>query len=143
MSRKRHKTGIKAWLKPYGYSLERWSYFFQRVSGVVLLLYFIGHVIETGTITGGFEVWLNTLNFTQNPFGHAILLIVILSGTFHAINGIRLYLTHQGYLLGKPERPEYPYYPKSFSRAQRVCFWLSVSIALVFFLYGFNILFGE
>ncbi|GBC75518.1 hypothetical protein HRbin06_00836 [archaeon HR06] len=141
--KKRFKAGIKVWLKPYGYSLERWSYFLQRISGVILLFYFIGHIIETGNITGGFEAWIDTLNFTQNPFGHTILLIVIFFGTFHAINGVRLFLTHQGYLLNKPARPEYPYYPKSFSKAQRSCFWIAIIIAAIFFLYGFNILFGE
>ena len=39
--------GLRAWLNPTRYGWERISYWLQRLTGVFLLIYFIGHVIET------------------------------------------------------------------------------------------------
>ena len=41
--------GLKGWLNPSRYGWERISYWFQRLTGVFLLIYFIGHVYETST----------------------------------------------------------------------------------------------
>lgn len=44
-------------LVPVRYSVERWSYTLQRVTGVVVTLYFVMHVISTGNFIGGPTVW--------------------------------------------------------------------------------------
>jgi succinate dehydrogenase cytochrome b556 subunit len=139
----KNRRGLKAWLIPFGYGLERWAYTFQRISGVALFLYLAGHIIETSAITGGPDAWASALNFTQNSAGHLILLLMLASLGFHGINGVRLILVEFGFLLGRPARPEYPYRVASFSRAQRAHFWAAIVLTLIALIYAFNILFGE
>ena len=46
-NRRENREGLRAWLNPTRYGWERISYWLQRLTGVFLLIYFIGHVIET------------------------------------------------------------------------------------------------
>ncbi len=78
-----NREGIKAWLNPFGYGWERVSYWLQRLTGVFLLVYFVGHVIETSSIIGGPDVWNSMLQLTQTPLGHLFLILVIGTSTFH------------------------------------------------------------
>lgn len=137
-----NRLGLIGWLNPYRYNLERYAYTLQRISGVGIMLYFIGHIVETGTIVGGPEAWDSTLAFTQNPGGHLILLLLLLALGFHGVNGIRLILTEFGILIGRPARPDYPYVPKSLSAAQKLHLWAAVLVALLAAAYGFMVLFG-
>lgn len=57
-----NREGVKAWLNPFGYGWERVSYWLQRLTGIFLLLYFIGHVFETSSIIGGPDVWNSMLD---------------------------------------------------------------------------------
>ncbi|HVX02769.1 MAG TPA: hypothetical protein VHA09_06410, partial [Nitrososphaera sp.] len=91
-----NREGIAGWLNPSRYGWERVSYWLQRLTGVGLLAYFIGHIYETSQITGGIEVWNAFLDLTQTPLGHMILILVIGMSTFHSANGIRLIFTHGG-----------------------------------------------
>ena len=61
---------------------------------------------------------------------------------YHTVNGIRLTLVEFGLLQGKPSRPDFPYEPKSFSKAQRAIFWLSVLFAVATAVYALNVFFG-
>lgn len=137
-----NRLGLIGWLNPIHYNVERWAYVLQRVTGIGILAYFLGHMVETGTIAGGPEAWRDTLTLTQNPGGHVILLLLILALGFHGLNGIRLILTEFGILLGKPGRPDYPYKPKSLNPTQKGCIWLSIVLTIVAALYGFVVLFG-
>ncbi|MFZ0315575.1 MAG: succinate dehydrogenase, partial [Nitrososphaeraceae archaeon] len=103
--------GIGGWLNPSRYGWERISYWFQRLTGVFLLIYFIGHVYETSTIVNGQNAWESFLELTQTIWGHLFLIMVIGASTFHSANGIRLVFTHAGIGLGTPGRPDYPYSP--------------------------------
>lgn len=141
-SKAENRLGIRGWLNPVHYNVERWAYVLQRVTGIGILAYFMGHMVETGTIVGGPEAWLNTLNLTQNPAGHVILIFLILALGFHGLNGIRLILTEFGILLGKPSRPDYPYRPKALNPTQKACIWLSIVLTIVAAIYGFAVLFG-
>src|ERR1051325_1281507 len=62
--------GIGGWLNPSRYGWERISYWFQRLTGVFLLIYFIGHVYETSTIVNGQNAWESFLELTQTVWGH-------------------------------------------------------------------------
>jgi succinate dehydrogenase / fumarate reductase cytochrome b subunit len=42
-----NREGLKGWLNPSRYGWERLSYWLMRLTGLFLLLYFIGHVYET------------------------------------------------------------------------------------------------
>ena len=61
--------GLKGWLNPTRYGWERISYWFQRLTGVFLLIYFIGHVYET-VIVNGQNAWESFLELTQTVWGH-------------------------------------------------------------------------
>jgi succinate dehydrogenase / fumarate reductase cytochrome b subunit len=139
-------------LIPGRYGLERWSYVLQRVSGVVVSLYFIAHVLETGNFIGGITVWSvpeysfaerayeETVKLLKNPIFDVGLAVIGFLVGFHTINGIRLILAHFGFSLGRPKRPEPFTPPPSFSSKQRALFWLSISLAVFALLYTLDAL---
>ncbi len=141
---------LKTMLIAGKYGLERWSYVLQRISGVVVALYFIAHVLETGNFIGGITVWSvpdysfaekayeETVKLLKNPLFDVGLAVVGFLVTFHTINGIRLILAHFGFFLGKPRRPEPFEPPVSFSTRQRALFWLSISLAVFALLYALD-----
>jgi succinate dehydrogenase / fumarate reductase cytochrome b subunit len=107
------REGVRGWLNPTRYGWERVSYWLQRLTGLFLLVYFVGHVYETSSITNGIDAWNSMLELTQTIGGHIFLILVIGTSTFHTVNGIRLIFTESGKGLGKPGRPDYPYNPSS------------------------------
>jgi len=141
-------------LVPVRYSVERWSYTLQRVTGVVVTLYFVLHVIETGNFIGGPTVWNvppydfaksyyeHIKEFLHNPIFDVGLVVIGWMVAFHAINGLRLTLAHLGITLGRPSRVEPEAPPRSFSTLQRAVFWLSIALAVFAVVYSLNALMG-
>ena len=142
VSSRKNREGLRGWLNPTRYGWERVSYWLQRLTGVYLLIYFIGHVIETSSITGGFDAWNETLQFTQNLWGHLILILLIGTSAFHATNGIRLIFTQGGKGIGNPGRPDYPYDAISLNYRQKSGIWIALILAAIAMLYGSNVLFS-
>lgn len=148
------KRALFGWFYPYRYNLERWAYALQRTSGIAVAGYFLAHVVETGNVVGGLgvwsvppadfarDVWTATFRFLDNPLFDAGLIVIGFMLAYHAANGIRLTLTEFGFLQGRPTRPDFPYVPKSFSKAQRALFWLSVLFAAGAAVYALNAFFG-
>ncbi len=115
----------------------------------------MAHVIETGNVVGGPEVWTirpdaleyaervwtRTIEFLSNPLFDLGLVIIGGMVAFHAINGIRLFLAHMGWGLGRPGRPEYPYKPASMSPLQRAIFWISIAFAVFAIIYTLDAFF--
>ena len=56
-NRRENHEGLKAWLNPTRYGWERISYWLQRLTGVFLLIYFVGHVVETSSLVDGEDAW--------------------------------------------------------------------------------------
>ena len=137
-----NREGLKGWLNPSRYGWERISYWLQRLTGVFLLVYFVGHVYETSSLVTGPDAWATMLEMTQTIWGHLFLMTVIGASTFHTINGIRLIFTHVGMGLGKPGRPDYPYDPTSINTKERSGIWIALVLAAVAMLYGASVLFG-
>jgi succinate dehydrogenase / fumarate reductase cytochrome b subunit len=137
-----NREGIIGWLNPGRYGWERVAYWLQRLTGVGLLAYFIGHIYETSNLTQGFDAWNTMLELTQTPMGHMILLLVIGMSTFHSANGIRLVFTHGGKGVGSPGRPDYPYDAASLNYRQKSGIWIALILAAVAMLYGASVLFG-
>ena len=137
-----NREGIIGWLNPGRYGWERVSYWLQRLTGVGLLAYFVGHIYETSSLTQGIDAWNTMLELTQTPMGHMILLLVIGMSTFHSVNGIRLVFTHGGTGLGNPGRPDYPYDAASLNYRQKSGIWIALILAAVAMLYGASVLFG-
>jgi succinate dehydrogenase / fumarate reductase cytochrome b subunit len=137
------REGIMGWLNPTRYGWERVSYWLQRLTGLFLLVYFIGHVYETSSLTNGINAWNSMLELTQTIGGHVFLILVIGTSTFHTVNGIRLIFTESGKGLGKPGRPDYPYSPSSLNYTQKSGIWVALLLAFIAMLYGGMVLFGE
>ncbi len=143
MERQSNREGIKGMMNPTRYGIERVAYWLQRLTGLGLLFYLIGHVIETSAIVEGKAAWDKMLELTQTTEGHIILLLVIGMSVFHTANGIRVMLGHGGIGVGKPGRPDYPYRAASLNYKQRLCIWVSIALAALAMMYGSGVLFGE
>ena len=143
MERNDNREGIKGWLNPGRFGIERVAYWLMRLTGVGLLAYFIGHIYETSTILNGKEAWDEFLDLTQSTEGHIILAIVIGMAVFHTANGIRLMLGYGGVNNGKPGRPDYPYDAKSLNMKNKLCIYVSIALAALAMMYGLGVMFGE
>ena len=143
MERQSNREGIKGMMNPARYGIERVAYWLQRLTGLGLLFYLIGHVIETSAIVEGKAGWDKMLELTQTTEGHIILILVIGMSVFHTVNGIRVMLGHGGVGVGKPGIPDYPYRAASLNYKQRLCIWVSIALAALAMMYGSGVLFGE
>ena len=143
MERQSNREGIKGMMNPTRYGIERVAYWLQRLTGLGLLFYLIGHVIETSAIVEGKAAWDRMLELTQTTEGHIILILVIGMSVYHTANGIRVMLGHGGIGVGKPGRPDYPYRAASLNYKQRLCIWVSIALAALAMMYGSGVLFGE
>ena len=137
------REGLKGWLNPTRYGWERVSYWLQRLTGVGLLIYFVGHVYETSSLVNGINAWNSRWELTQTTGGHIFLLLVIGASTFHTVNGIRLIFTESGIGLGKPGRPDYPYDATSLNYKQKSGIWVALILAAIAMLYGGMVMFGD
>ena len=144
-----NKRGVAGWLDPLHLNLERWAYAFQRVTGLAVLAYVIGHIGDTSFFVGGpfgegpnATSWALDLSVTENVVGHVILAMVVLVVVYHGINGLRLILAEYGVIFEKPERPEYPYRAKSLRTMQRHLIWVAIIAAILASLYSGGIMFG-
>lgn len=148
------RKALFGWFYPVRYNLEKWAYALQRISGIAVTGYFLAHIVETGNVVGGLgvwsippfnmarDVWTATFHFLENPLFDIGLVVIGFMLVYHTVNGIRLTLTEFGFLQGRPGRPDFPYEPKSFSKAQRAIFWLSVAFAAATAVYALNVFFG-
>jgi succinate dehydrogenase / fumarate reductase cytochrome b subunit len=144
-----NRRGIRGWLNPYHYNLERWAYVFQRLSGVLILLYVLGHIGDTSFFVGGpfgtgpsQSSWALDLSVTENVVGHLILALTATIVVFHGVNGIRLILAEYGIIFQKPSRIEYPYKAKGLRDLQQHMIWAAIVLAIVAALWSGTILFG-
>ena len=138
-----NREGIKGMVNPTRYGIERVAYWLQRLTGLGLLAYLIGHIFETSSIVHGKVAWDKMLEFTQTTQGHIFLTLVIGMCVFHTANGIRVMLGHGGIGVGKPGQPEYPYKASSLNYKQRLCIWVSIGLAALAMMYGASVLFGD
>ncbi|HMD79196.1 MAG TPA: succinate dehydrogenase [Nitrososphaerales archaeon] len=146
--RRKNKRGIWGWLNPYHYNFERWAYTFQRVTGVAILLYVLGHLGDTSFFVGGPtgtgpspSGWAFIGSIFENSFGHLILILIVLVLFFHGVNGVRLILAEFGLIFKKPSAIEYPYKPKSLSPVQKSLIWVGIGVAVLAALWAFLVLF--
>ncbi|HXW36887.1 MAG TPA: succinate dehydrogenase [Nitrososphaerales archaeon] len=143
-----NRRGLRGWLDPYHFNLERWAYVFQRVTGLGILAYVLGHIGDTSFFIGGPfgsgpspTSWAGDLSITENLIGHTILVAVVLIVVYHGVNGIRLIMAEYGIIFQKPSRPEYPYKAKGLRTLQQHMIWLAIILAIVGALWAGTILF--
>ncbi len=146
--RAKNKRGIWGWLNPLHFNFERWAYMFQRVTGVAILLYLLGHLGDTSFFVGGptgtgpnQSSWEFIAGIFENSFGHLILILVVLVLFFHGINGIRLILSEFGLIFKKPGPIEYPYKSRSLGSGQKYLIWIGIVAAILASIWAFLVLF--
>ena len=101
--------GIWGWVWAGRYSLERYLYTLQRVTGLGIILYGIFHLTANGMRISGEGLWEDTMSLLENPLFAVGEYIVIAAFMIHALNGLRLILQQLGFTLGAPKPPIYPY----------------------------------
>jgi len=111
-------------LHPRNIRLGMWAWLIQRVSGVVLVLFVVAHVIAISqaslALTGPLFIMLDGL---RNPFWSvdrfvlAIDLVMLGLIAFHGTNGIRIVLFDVGVGVGL--------------RSHKVIFWIMVLVGVV------------
>jgi len=100
--------GVTGWAWAGRYGIERYLYILQRITGLGVLAYLPMHLLVTGEKLQQ-SSWDAVMGLVERgilPFGE---FLVFVGGVFHALNGIRLLLTHFGFLMRQPERPVYPF----------------------------------
>ncbi|MBI4301004.1 MAG: succinate dehydrogenase, cytochrome b556 subunit [Chloroflexi bacterium] len=107
---------------PPRYGLGMWAWLFQRISGLVLALYLIGHIwVISFSIAGQggirFDSVLETL---QKPYVLALELLLFWAVLYHGLNGLRVILIDFG--LG--------------IREQHILFWTAMAVALALLSWG-------
>ncbi len=130
----KNKLGLWGWISGGRYGLERYAFTLHRITGLGLLLYFILHIFVTGSRIGGPESWTHIMHTFETQLSKFGEFLVFLAFAFHALNGLRLVITESGYMLGKPQRPVFPY--KNAVQRQRPFFVVIMIIAAIIMLFG-------
>ena len=104
-----NKLGIKGWVFGGQYGFERYAYILHRVTGLGILLYFIAHIFVTGARLGGPDTWEATMHTMESSWAKFGEFLVFAAFAIHALNGIRLGITELGFMMGKAQRPVFPY----------------------------------
>lgn len=88
---------------PLRYSYERnWMFFFQRVSGVILVLFLIWHIISMKTASAAHGSMLAVMQQTaQNPLLALFMAISLIAVSFHVCNGLWGFCINWGIASGK------------------------------------------
>jgi succinate dehydrogenase / fumarate reductase cytochrome b subunit len=133
---KKNNAGLyRGWIKFWNRNFERWLYAMHRITGVGVGIYFVAHIWETSNAAQAFldvekgltpVVWTDLMSFLANYAFHTGLLLVAAAAVFHSLNGVRLVMSEQGWLIGKVTRPTYPFLPSSLRGSQK-----QIGIAIV------------
>lgn len=128
------------WLR----GLDEWLLIFQKVSGVVLAIYLIGHVMVISTALGFGHpsqlTWESVIGLIEGPHvagathvGTIIEYIIALLAAIHGANGFRLILMQYfGIGLPRPERRTYPMIPSPMKRPQLIYKYIIIAVVIVF-----------
>ena len=111
-------------LNPRNMRLGIWAWLIQRVSGIVLVVFVVGHVVAISQASFALRGPLVTmLDGLRTPFYYvdrtflAIDLIMLGIIAFHGMNGIRIVLFDTGVGVGL--------------RSHKVIFWILIAVAVV------------
>jgi len=127
-----NRQGFWGWFYGGRYGLERYLYAGQRITGPLILLYLIAHVIMGGFRTNQ-AFWGKLAGEggpLNNPIAHVFEFLLIAIVIYHGFNGLRLILTEFGLFVGRMERPIYPY--RTSLEKHRPLTWALMFLGLVF-----------
>lgn len=127
------KASLNPWLVKAKNNPERLAFVLHRVTGVIIILYLLAHVVVT-SFTVSEPQWTALMEAFKGPVNKIGEWIVAGAVFFHGLNGIRLLIVEFfGAGIGRPERPKPPYIPPSLkpSSGQRIGLWLVFALSLV------------
>jgi len=128
-----NNLGLPGWAYAGRYGFERYMYILQRITGLGVLLYLLMHLLVTGQKLDQTRwEWVMEL-VTKGPLPIGEFLVFV-AAVFHALNGIRLLLTHFGFLMARPARPIYPFTVAALK--QRWAVYLVFVVTTVVVCYG-------
>lgn len=133
------------WLR----GLDEWLLIFQKVSGAILAIYLIGHVLLVSTALGYGRLpteaslasnWSSVIGLIEGPrvigsahVGTIIEYLIALLAAVHGANGFRLILMQYfGIGLPRPERHTYPMIPSPRKPSQMAYKYIVVAVVLIF-----------
>ena len=93
-----------------------WSWILHRITGVILVLYLLMHILVLSSSIGGegnFNAWLSNL---QTPLTHVLEIGLVAVVAFHLLNGLRITIA-DFFFLTKPHK---------------TIFWIAMVIFLIF-----------
>lgn len=83
-------------LWPTNYKLGMWVWLLHRVSGVILILYGMAHVIVISTAAIGDATFDRLMEAFSRPWVLALELLIIAAVLYHTLNGLRIILFNLG-----------------------------------------------
>ncbi len=89
--------GVSDWFKFGGRSVFSWAFTFQRLTGIVLLIYLCMHLTYLTTLldkTG--ETYESMIALTVSKQFLIFDVLLVLCGVFHGVNGFRIILHEFG-----------------------------------------------
>jgi succinate dehydrogenase / fumarate reductase cytochrome b subunit len=139
------RASLNPWLVRVEDHPERLAFVLHRVTGVIIILYLLAHVVVTNTpARAGWESWDQLMEqFGTNIWNQIGEFIVAGSVLFHGMNGIRLLLAEFfGVCIGKPEKPKPPYIPPTYKACQRQLLYLIFALWPVLWVFAGLLIFG-
>ena len=111
-------------LNPRNVRLGVWAWLIQRISGIVLVLFVIAHVVAISQASFALKgPLISILDGLRNPFWYvdrtflAVDLLMLGVIAFHGMNGIRIVLLDTGIGVGL--------------RSHKVIFWILIALGVV------------
>ncbi|MBI4668145.1 MAG: hypothetical protein HY747_02985 [Elusimicrobia bacterium] len=129
-----NRLGIAGWGYAGRYGFERYAYFFQRLTGLGILLYFSLHIFVTAYRAFGEQAWTRVMSGVDKPFFKLGEYMLFMAVAYHALNGLRVLFSELGLFMGKPIRPVYPY--ETSLKRQRPLFFIVMALAGVIIVMG-------
>ncbi|MET1101350.1 MAG: succinate dehydrogenase, cytochrome b556 subunit [Pyrodictiaceae archaeon] len=126
------KSSLYPWVIKARNNPERVMFVLHRVTGVIIILYLMAHVIVT-SLSLNEALWTQTMSAFAGSIANKIGEWIVAGAVFfHGLNGIRLLLVEFfGLGVGRPERPKPPYIPPSLRSGQRIGIYIVAILALI------------
>lgn len=90
---------LSTWFRVKGRSLEHISFAARRLSGIIMALYLLGHLVDISTLLFGREVYSRLLSMFAGPLGLFIDSLLWAVLVIHGTLGIYSVIVEAGYLL--------------------------------------------
>lgn len=121
-SARRRERNLNTPLWPINFQLGMWIWVLQRLSGLILVLYLLAHivVISTSIMGKGQAAFNDIMELFHSPLfiiGEVLLMAAVF---FHATNGVRILLFDMG--IGV--------------RQQKLLFWIAAAVAAAAWIAG-------